>query len=195
MSSALRKKIRQCARSLFMKEGYEAVGMRQIAQAVGLQPTQVYRLELSKADILAEVIIELNSELIDTLPALLDTVHGKTALERTGAYLLALYQFDIHYKPLRSVGAIHGWSWNAAYESAVVAQVMQFLSPIAAWMADEGLDDIPARCYGLWSLYYVGYRRAVIHGGSAEDCLAEIAPSLKILIPSNATTSFPTTKG
>ncbi len=29
--------------------------MREIAQAVGLQPTQVYRLELSKADILAEV--------------------------------------------------------------------------------------------------------------------------------------------
>ena len=80
MSSALRKKIRQCARSLFMKEGYETVGMRQIAQAFGLQPTQVYRLELSKADILAEVIIELNSELIDTLPALLDTVYGKTAL-------------------------------------------------------------------------------------------------------------------
>jgi AcrR family transcriptional regulator len=195
MKADLRKNILSVAKALFMEKGFEAVGMREIAKAVGLQPTQVYRLELSKTDILAEVIIQLNDDLIAQLPGMLKAVKGDTAVDRTCAYLLALYQFDIHYKPLRSVGAIYGWSWNATYESAVVAQVMQFLAPVAGWMGEEGLDDIPARCYGLWSMYYVGYRRAVIHGGSAEDCLAEIAPTLKILMHSKAATSLQTPKG
>ena len=182
MKSALRQKVLKAAKELFFEKGFEAVGMREIAHAVGLQPTQVYRLELSKTDILAEVIIALNDEQIQALPGMLTAIDGADAFERTCAYLLALYRFDVHYKPLRSVGAIHGWSWTGAYEAAVIAQVMQFLAPIAGWMKDEGFDDIPARCYGIWSLYYVGYRRAVVHGGSAQECLAEIRPSLKILM-------------
>lgn len=181
MSATLKRQIQQQARALFMQKGYEAVGMREIAQALGLQPTQVYRLALSKSDILAEVIIELNNELIATLPALLDTVQGHSALERTCNYLLALYQFDIHYQPLRSVGAIYGWSWAGAYEAAVIDQVGQFLAPVVEWLQGEGFEDIPARCYAIWSLYYVGYRRAVIQGAHAQECLADIRPSLNLL--------------
>ena len=167
-----------------MKNGFECVGMRDIAQAVGLQPTQIYRLALSKSDILAEVIIDLNNELIDTLPAVLDTVQGNSALERTSDYLLALYQFDVRFQKLRSVGAIHGWSWTGDYEAAVIEQVWQFLAPIAGWLKDDGFDDIPARCYAIWALYYVGYRRAVTKGGNAAECLAEIRPSLEVLFRS-----------
>jgi AcrR family transcriptional regulator len=167
-----------------MKIGFESVGMRDIAQAVGLQPTQIYRLALSKSDILAEVIIDLNQELIDTLPAVLDTVDGHTALERTSDYLMALYQFDLRFQKLRSVGAIHGWSWTGDYEAAVIEQVWQFLAPIAGWLKDDGFDDVPARCYAIWALYYVGYRRAVTKGGSAAECLAEIRPSLEVLFRS-----------
>jgi AcrR family transcriptional regulator len=184
MQNVLRQRVLQVARTLFMEKGFDAVGMRDIAQALGLQPTQVYRMELSKTDILAEVIIELNSELIDTLPVLLQQVKGATALERTCDYLLGLYEFDTHYQALRSVGAIHGWSWSGTYEVAVIEQVMQFLAPIAQWLDDEGFGDISARCYGIWALYYVGYRRAVTQGGNAADCLAEIRPSLEILMRS-----------
>ncbi len=165
-----------------MKHGFEAVGMRDIARAVGLQPTQVYRLELTKSDILAEVIIELNNELIDTLPAVLDTVDGSTARERTCDYLLALYQFDVRFQQLRSVGAVHGWSWTGVYEAAVIEQVWQFLAPIAGWLQEDGFDDIPARCYAIWALYYVGYRRAVTKGATPEECLSEIRPSLDVLL-------------
>jgi hypothetical protein len=49
-------------------------------------------------------------------------------------------------------------------------------------MMESGLDDIPARCIGIWSLYYVGYRQAVIHGGTADDCLATIKPSLRFYL-------------
>lgn len=182
MKSAQIRTILNAARTLFMEHGFEAVGMRDIAQEVGMQPTQLYRLQLSKADILAEVILELNNELIDTLPVVLETVQGNSALECVSNYLLALYQFDIHFQRLRSVGAMYGWSWTGAYEAAVIEQVWQLLAPIAGWLKEDRFEDIPARCYAIWALYYVGYRRAVTRGGNADECLNEIRPSLEILL-------------
>ena len=186
MKSALRQKIVKVARKLFQKKGFNAVGMRDIAQALGLQPTQVYRLKLSKIDILAEIIIALNDEQIRALPKLLATIEGADACERTCTYLRALYVSDIHYLPIRSVGAIHGWSWSSETEATIIAQVWQLLAPIAQWLRDDGFDDIPARCYGVWALYYVGYRRAVLKAGDADECLAEIRPSLKLLLSSSS---------
>lgn len=157
------------------------MGMRDIAQAMGLQPVQLYRLKLSKTDILAELVIALNEEQIRALPALLPTLQGDSAFEKCCGYLLALYTSDIKNMPLRSIGAIHGWSWTGAYESTVIDQVWKFLAPVAQWLTQDGFDDVGARCYGIWALYYVGYRGAVTKGHSAEECLAEVRPSLALL--------------
>lgn len=180
MKDDLRQEVIQAARALFLEKGFDAVGMREIAHAVGRQPTQVYRLELSKIDILAEIIVALNQEQIDTLPAMLARIKGQTALERSCSYLEKLYRSDIDYLPIRALGAAYGWTWSSKYETLIVPQVLQLLGPIANWMETEGLSDIPARCYSVWSLYYVGYRRAVMHGGTASECLAEIRPSLAL---------------
>ena len=67
----LKDQVLRAARRLFMEQGYDAVGMRDIARAVGRQPVQVYRLDLSKSDILAELILELNQEQVVQLPKLL----------------------------------------------------------------------------------------------------------------------------
>lgn len=174
----LKIQVIHAARQLFMERGYDAVGMREIAEAVGKYPVQVYRLNLSKADILAEVIIELNREQLEQLPALCQRVTGRTPQERISSYLFELYQLDIHYLPIRSVGAAFGWMWSKEYEQRVVEQVGQLVAPVAAWLQEAGLDDLHARIIGIWSLYYVGYRQAVIHGSSANDCLASIRPSL-----------------
>ena len=182
MSTTLRTQVIQAARTLFMAKGYESVGMREIAQAVGKAPTQVYRLNLSKADILAEIILELNQEQIDSLPTRLNGVTGANAFERTCAYLQGLYESDIEHVRVRSIGAANGWLWNQSHEQAVVQQVWQLLAPIVGWMREDGLCRIPARCYAIWSVYYVGYRRAVMHGGTAAECLAEIRPSLELLL-------------
>ena len=192
MDTIFRTQLVQAARDLFLSKGYENVGMREIAQAVGKAPTQVYRLGLSKTDILAEIIIELNQEQIDRLPRLLQTLTGGNALERTCAYLLRLYEADIEYLPIRAIGAAQGWTWSTGYEAAVTAQVWELLAPIVGWLADEHIGDIPARCLAIWSLYYVGYRRAVLHGGTAADCLADIRPSLAVLIPVSPQRSVPT---
>lgn len=180
MKDDLRQEVIRAARALFLEKGFDAVGMREIAQAVGRQPTQVYRLELSKTDILAEIIVALNKEQIDKLPAMVARIKGQTALERSCYYLEKLYRSDIVYLPIRALGAAYGWTWSSKYEALIVPQVLQLLQPIADWMQAEELGDIPARCYSVWSLYYVGYRRAVMHGGTASECLAEIRPSLAL---------------
>ncbi len=178
----LKEQVLKAAKQLFMVRGYEAVGMREIAQAVGKTPVQVYRLKLSKSDILAELIIELNQEQIAQLPEISQRVKGVSLLERTSAYLNELYKLDIRNMPIRSVGAAFGWMWSLEQERRVFEQVMQLIQPVAGWMNEAGLDDIPARCVGIWALYYVGYRRAVVHGGTADDCLEAIKPSLRYFL-------------
>lgn len=165
-----------------MTRGYDAVGMREIASAVGRQPVQIYRLNLSKSDILAELVIDLNDEEIRQLPELCARVSGTTLLDKICSYFRELYALDIQYMPIRSVGAAFGWMWNATYEAKIISQVLQLLQPVAGWMTEAGLNHIEARGYGLWSVYYVGFRRAAIHGGSADDCIQEIRPTLEILL-------------
>ena len=179
MADELKQRVLEAARALFMAHGYEAVGMREIAKAVGRQPVQVYRLNLSKSDILAEIIVQLNQEQIDRLPELCALVKGLTAYERTCSFLFQLYKSDIQYMPIRSVGAAFGWVWTGDYERRVIQQVFQLVKPISDWMSDAGFEEIPARCYGIWSLYYVGYRAAVMRGAGASECLEEIKPSLR----------------
>lgn len=186
MTKSLKPLVLAAAKELFLTRGYDAVGMRDIASAVGRQPVQIYRLNLAKPDILAELIIELNAEEIRQLPALLDKVQGESLSKRVCSYFLELYRLDIEFLPIRSVGAAFGWMWNARYEQEIIGQVLQLLQPVAGWMAEAGLEGIEARGYGIWSVYYVGFRRAAIHGGSAEDCIAEIRPTLEILLSQNA---------
>lgn len=187
MSDSLKEQVLAAARILFMEHGYESVGMRDIAKAVGKQPVQVYRLKLSKADILAELIIALNQEQISELPELCKRVKGDSLFERSCSFLRELYKLDVHYLPIRSVGAAFGWMWSDDYEARVMEQVLQLVKPLAEWMQEEGLDDIPARCMGIWSIYYVGFRKAVMQQSNADDCLAGIKPSLRFLFqPSRA---------
>ena len=186
MTEPLKLFVLAAARELFLTKGYDAVGMREIAHSVGRQPVQIYRLNLAKADILAEVIIELNAEEIRQLPELLAKVRGESLIEKVSGYFLELYRLDIQYLPIRSVAAAFGWMWQARYEQQIIGQVRQLLQPIADWMAEAGLKDSEARGYGIRSVYYVGFRRAAIHGGSAEDCIAEIRPTLAILLDGKA---------
>lgn len=81
-----------------------------------------------------------------------------------------------------SVGAAYGWMWNSTYEQKIVGQVMALLQPVIGWMSEAGIDQIESRCYGIWSVYYVGFRNAVIHGCNADDCITKVRPSMEILL-------------
>lgn len=174
----LKSEVLSAARTLFMSNGYENVGMRDVAKAVGRQPTQVYRLKLSKSDILAELLLELNAQQIERLPLITSKITKGTLQEKVGKYLLKMYEFDIEHLALRQVGAAHGWSWSSEYEMKNFYQVSRLIAPIAKWIKEAELDDVNARCLGIFSLYYVGFRGAVIGKSSAIGCLKMIQSSL-----------------
>lgn len=165
----------------FETKGYEPVGIREICQEAGLSPTQLYRLGLSKQDLLAEVILRVNQKQIDAIKPF-SPAGFKSAQKYIEGYLLKLYESDIQIKSIRTEGAAFGWKWSGKYESLIIGQVFQLIKPIADALEFDGYDDIQARCYAIWSLYYVGYRHAVMQGGDAKDCLKGIMPSLALCL-------------
>ncbi len=169
------------AHRLFEQNGYEQVGIREICLSAGLSPTQLYRLGLSKQDLLAEVILRVNQKQIACIKPF--SIKGFNSAESyIEAYLFKLYESDILIKGIRTEGAAFGWKWSGKYEEQIVKQVFQLIQPIIDALTHEGFNDIPARCYAIWSLYYVGYRHAVMHDGDAKACLEGIKPSLKLLL-------------
>ena len=96
------------AHSLFEKSGYESVGIREICQAAGLSPTQLYRLGVTKQDLLAEVILRVNQKQIVSIKAF--SARGfNSAQAYIETYLLNLYEADIAIKGIRAEGAAFGW--------------------------------------------------------------------------------------
>ncbi|MBU3594216.1 TetR/AcrR family transcriptional regulator [Polynucleobacter sp. 71A-WALBACH] len=169
------------AQRLFEKKGYEQVGMREISAAANKSPMQLYRLGLDKQDLLAEVIIRVNAQQIKHIQAFSQT-QKQTATQFIEAYLLDLYKQDITIKSIRKEGAAFGWKWSEKYETLIIEQLMQIIQPISDALLHEKFDGIQARCFGIWSLYYVGYRNAVMNNGNAQSCLEAIKPSLSLLL-------------
>lgn len=169
------------ARQLFEERGYEDVGIREISTAAGMNPVQLYRLGLDKRDLLAEVILKVNAEQIERIKPFTPN-KSKTSASFIKNYLLDLYEQDIAIKSIRKEGAAFGWKWSEKYEALIIEQLMQIIKPIADALEHESYDDIQARCFGIWSLYYVGYRHAVMNSADAKSCLEAIAPSLHLLL-------------
>ncbi|MFZ4478978.1 MAG: TetR/AcrR family transcriptional regulator [Rhodoferax sp.] len=172
----------EAARSLFMEKGFAKASMREIAARSGLTPMQSYRLGLAKEDLLAEVSIELTAMQLRTIAAKALRRPAEPLQAFVERYLLKLYKSDIRNIGIRRESAAYGWMWSAQYEERIVEQVLALLQPIAAAMSVQGLDNIAARCFTLWSLYYVGYRRAVVQGASASECLDAIRDSLTLAL-------------
>ena len=169
------------ARRLFEERGYEEVGIREISTAAGMNPMQLYRLGLDKCDLLAEVILKVNAEQIAKIKPFAPK-KLKSAADFIKIYLLNLYEQDIAIKSIRKEGSAFGWKWSEKYEALIIEQLMQIIKPIADALSYESYDEIQARCFGIWSLYYVGYRNAVMNNADARSCLEAITPPLKLLL-------------
>lgn len=176
------------ARVLFEEKGYADVGMRAIADQAGLSPVQAYRLGLAKVDLLAEISIALTDEQITKITKKVQKKVDESLSDFVHRYLLMLYVSDIKHIKIRRESAAYGWMWSTAYEERIRDQVMALLNPIITALTDEGHPDVPACCLAIWSLYYVGYRNAVVNGATAKQCLDFIRPSLALLLM-NATSS------
>lgn len=173
------KQVVDVAHRLFESRGFEKVGMREIAEAACMSPIQVYRLGLDKQELLAEVIYKINQEIIGKIKPFSPSKH-KDSSAFIENYLLDLYKEDVAIKNIRKEGAAFGWLWSGKYEALIIEQVMQMIKPIADALTHFEYDEVEARCYAIWSLYYVGYRNTVMNNANAQACLDGIKPSLQI---------------
>jgi hypothetical protein len=97
-------------------------------------------------------------------------------------YLRRVYEFDIEHITLRRMGAAFGWLWAPKYEPRIWEQVLALTTPIDGILAREGFGDREPMIKAVWSLYYTGFRHAVMHRAPGEACLAEIRPALQLIL-------------
>lgn len=180
---ALREAAIALAKERFSERGYEAVSLQELATELAVAPADLLRQELSKPDLLAETIIALNDEQIAWLSSRPEATDESLPLqEAVERYLRRLYEFDIEHITLRRMGAAFGWLWAPKYESRIWKQVLTLTTPIDGILLREGFSDRQPIIQTLWSLYYAGFRYAVMHRAPGESCLAEIRPALKLIL-------------
>src|SRR5271166_6523815 len=98
--SNLRQKILAAAGELFVKEGYENVSMRRIAEKIEYSPTTIYLYFKDKAELLEQLCFDTFSRLIVHMTAILQ--QPGDPVERLKRGLLAYIQFGLenphHYR-------------------------------------------------------------------------------------------------
>jgi len=97
---ALREDILDAARDLFIKEGYESLSMRRIAEKIEYSPTTIYLYFRDKDDLIRQVCQETFSMLIQTLKSLhLDFGNPVEGLREAGyAYIRFGLEHPDHYR-------------------------------------------------------------------------------------------------
>ena len=97
---SLRDRVRQTARELFAREGYESVSMRRIGAKIGCSPMAIYRHYENKEELLLSICEETFSKMI----RLLDEERAKPgpALQRLRRCVRTIVDFHLshpnHYK-------------------------------------------------------------------------------------------------
>ena len=180
---ALREAAIALAKERFSERGYEAVSLQELATELAVPPAALLRQELSKPDLLAEAIIALNDEQITWLESRPEATDESLPLqEAVERYLRRVYEFDIKHITLRRMGAAFGWLWAPKYEPRIWKQLFALTAPIDGILLREGFGDREPIIKILWSLYYAGFRHAVMHRAPEEACLTEIRPALKLIL-------------
>jgi AcrR family transcriptional regulator len=97
---ALREEILEAARELFVKEGYESVSMRRLAQEIEYSPTTIYLYFRDKQDLIHQLCDETFSLLIRRLKDLhLDLGDPLEGLRKAGyAYVQFGLEHPDHYR-------------------------------------------------------------------------------------------------
>jgi AcrR family transcriptional regulator len=96
----LRDQIRDAARDLFAREGYESVSMRRIGSKIGCSPMAIYRHYENKEELLLSICEETFSRMIQLLDE--TRLQPGTALERLRRSVRTIVDFHLshpnHYK-------------------------------------------------------------------------------------------------
>src|SRR5947209_10455818 len=95
----LRAKIMDAARRLFADEGYEAVSMRRIAEAIEYSPTAIYLHFADKQALFGELCVEDFGKLAEMFQALAAIEDPIARIEQTGrTYVKFALEYPNHYR-------------------------------------------------------------------------------------------------
>ncbi|HET9531145.1 MAG TPA: TetR/AcrR family transcriptional regulator [Blastocatellia bacterium] len=96
----LRQEILDAARELFVKEGYENVSMRRIAEKIEYSPTTIYLYFQDKADLLNNICEETFMKLIEKMNSITVTSNDPVEALKQGcrAYVEFGLEYPNHYR-------------------------------------------------------------------------------------------------
>ncbi len=174
-AAATRLAILEAAKISFMQEGYEQVGVREIAARAGVDPALVNRYFGSKEGLFTEAVARKFD-----LTALFDGDRA-TLGERLARYVLQKKPAGEEYDPL--VALLRSTSCEAPARMLRQALLDGFVRPLAARL--DGPDALPRAELVGSTLLGLLVHRTVIGGAEAADnerVVALLAPTLQAFI-------------
>lgn len=172
-AAATRAAMLEAARILFARDGYDHVGVRDIAAVVGVDPALIIRYFGSKEKLFAEAVsgrFALSEGLLEGERSGLGERLARYVLSKEGE------QFDPLLALLRSAP-----NERAA---ALLQEGLdeQFVRPLALWLGGERAEEraglIAANLFGLAFMRFV-LRSAPLAAGESEHLVALVAPILQ----------------
>jgi AcrR family transcriptional regulator len=165
----------EAARVLFTRDGYDHVGVRDIAAVVGVDPALVIRYFGSKEKLFAEAVsgqLRLDEGLLEG---------ERSALgERLARYVLRKEGKEGEFDPLLALLRSAPNERAAALLREGLDE--QFVRPLARWMGGERAEEraglIAADLFGLAFMRFV-LRSAPLAAGETEHLVALVAPVLQ----------------
>ena len=174
-AAATRQAILEAAKTCFMHEGYEQVGVREIAARAGVDPALVNRYFGSKVGLFSEAVASKFD-----LSHLLDGDRANLG-ERLARYVLQKQSTGADYDPL--VALLRSSSSDVCSGMLRNAILEGFVRPLAARL--EGPDALSRAELVGSTLLGLLVHRTVIGGAEAADnerMLALVAPALQTFI-------------
>jgi len=91
----LRQEILDAAREMFVREGYEGVSMRKIAERIEYSPTTIYHYFQDKADLFSHIVVESFSKLNAEMATVVAGSEGNAG-DRLWRGMLTYVKFGLH---------------------------------------------------------------------------------------------------
>lgn len=184
---ARRQDVKAVARQLFEERGYDNVTTKDIAEAAGLSRALIYRYNISKSDLLSQLLRDLIEEQGAALR------RNKLNMKSPEAMILGhfeqLFLLDMSQVTLRRLAVQHSWSWGASTEEEFYLRLGVIFEPLDEPLRERWGIDLhePARL-ALWAIYTEALRGYLARaGGTAaspvlEEWKSAFEPSATLVI-------------
>lgn len=135
--SATSVRIRSAALQLFVQYGFQAVGLRQIAECIGIQAGSLYNHIEGKTELLFQLVYELEHSLVAVLNEAVEA--GESPQQRLELYVGAYVRYaslnkDLHTLSSREAGLLEGWLGDR------IAELKRNQCSLLCGIVEDGVD-------------------------------------------------------